>query len=748
MTVALQIVSVPTNSPATAPLIEGATPSTFGSAGSGVGYSHPATTGRIGFRIALTSATDFTTHDFASFQFYATAPSALAGIATIANGGRRIIFVDGSGSYAGYNIYGTGIPNYVDSGADANGFWATYNALNAGNNHAWHIAIGRTPDISSGVIDWTNIVAVEVTINLTSSRASNLYFGLLHKHSGLLITGTETLATAQAATPATGDRQFFRASPYMLQSVGSLGYNVKTNLYIGNGSIATNWTESGASLGFFNTWDKSPTYRSVGPMVLLDDSNTRGITINQSASDVLALTDYTIASAGWWTWTLMGSGSATLTRVNFIRYTGFAGAHGTYTDCDWAGGEAPVQITASTNIVRGTMRDGDGMQISGAAGDYSDIDVAFGGNSVDITLGSGGAGTYSLTGISAIGVYTIKIHNDSATNAVVVELAEGIAYSTTTAGGTITVQTPQVYQSVVLSNGVAGSRVQLYDVTSSAEIYNDIPASWPHTWTDSVAYAADREIRLRVMWCVDDAAKRFIDQTIGTCTEADPQVSYLINQSDDEVYNANAIDGSGLTGYTITGTTLAIEVNDGSATWPEMYAYEVYWLSTEDGIRDQDLYIEAIDTANYVFFGGFKIKNTSSPTQPLLITGGNGEPSSGPATDLLDTTGGTIFCNSAIVVPYSSGAEVTEQIVKDGLSAQGYTPTKAGYLDAAVSTRLATSAYTAPTAPDNAGIAAIKAKTDLIPASPAAAGEYTAAIAAIPTATDNADAVWSKTLTP
>jgi hypothetical protein len=47
--------------------------------------------------------------------------------------------------------------------------------------------------------------------------------------------------------------------------------------------------------------------------------------------------------------------------------------------------------------------------------------------------------------------------------------------------------------------------------------------------------------------------------------------------------------------------------------------------------------------------------------------------------------------------------------------------TELARIDAAVSTRLATADYTAP---DNAGIAAI------------------------PTATDNADAVWSKTLTP
>ena len=49
-------------------------------------------------------------------------------------------------------------------------------------------------------------------------------------------------------------------------------------------------------------------------------------------------------------------------------------------------------------------------------------------------------------------------------------------------------------------------------------------------------------------------------------------------------------------------------------------------------------------------------------------------------------------------------------------------------LDAAISSRNAT-------APDNAGITAIKAKTDLIPLSPAIAGEYTADLAAIPTKT-------------
>lgn len=289
-----------------------------------------------------------------------------------------------------------------------------------------------------------------------------------------------------------------------------------------------------------------------------------------------------------------------------------------------------------------------------------------------------GGGTYTFTGTLS---GTLDLRNLDA-DPITVEVPTG---TTTTdannTGGAITVQEPQVYQSVTLTGGEAGSRVQLYDVTSSTELYNDVPGSWPFTWTDPDPYSADREIRLRVMWVSGADAKQFIDQIVGTVTDVSPALPYLVSQLDDAVYIANGIDGSALTGYAIVGTNLRIDVDDGTATWAEMYAYQVYWLSTEDGIRDQDLYIQAIDTANYVFYGGFQIRNTSSPSVPLLITGGNGEPSSGPATDLLDTTGGTIFVNSAIVVPYSSGAAVTEQIVRDGLTSQGYTTTRANAID-------------------------------------------------------------------
>lgn len=101
------------------------------------------------------------------------------------------------------------------------------------------------------------------------------------------------------------------------------------------------------------------------------------------------------------------------------------------------------------------------------------------------------------------------------------------------------------------------------------------------------------------------------------------------------------------------------------------------------------------------------------------------------------------------------GADATDTLdarVQAGLTAQGYTTTRAGYIDtlnglvqaiwdkatsalttassigkllvdnidATISSRLATASYTAP---DNASITAIKAKTDNLPSSPAATGD-------------------------
>jgi len=105
-------------------------------------------------------------------------------------------------------------------------------------------------------------------------------------------------------------------------------------------------------------------------------------------------------------------------------------------------------------------------------------------------------------------------------------------------------------QSVTITGAVAGSRIQIYDLTSDTELYNGTP-TFPYTWTDPSVYAADREIRLRVAYVNGTSAKKFIDQTIGTATETDYAIGFLVAQEDDATYNGNAVDGSTVTDIVI-----------------------------------------------------------------------------------------------------------------------------------------------------------------------------------------------------
>ena len=102
--------------------------------------------------------------------------------------------------------------------------------------------------------------------------------------------------------------------------------------------------------------------------------------------------------------------------------------------------------------------------------------------------------------------------------------------------------------------------------------------------------------------------------------------------------------------------------------------------------RSEGSFVEAVDPANYIWTD-FKIKNTTSPSVPLVITGGWGRDSATNTTlGLVDTSGGTIFATPDVILPYAAGAEATVAIVQAGLTAQGYSTSRAPKLDVLDST--------------------------------------------------------------
>lgn len=225
----------------------------------------------------------------------------------------------------------------------------------------------------------------------------------------------------------------------------------------------------------------------------------------------------------------------------------------------------------------------------------------------------------------------------------------GISTSSTSADQSSNLY-PLDYSSINLTGLISGSRVQIYDVTNNQELYNEIISSSSLSY--SAPYSSDFSCRIRIMYQSGTSAKKFVEftETVGI-----NGLSRSVSQEDDSIYIVNAIDGSTVSGISIADGPMLVNATAGSLTWPQIYAYETYWLMTEEGIRDEGRFIEAVDPANYRL-SEFKIKNVGAGS--LVISGGYGvDSTTGNAIDIIDTTGGTIVVSPDHVVAYATSGE-------------------------------------------------------------------------------------------
>lgn len=196
---------------------------------------------------------------------------------------------------------------------------------------------------------------------------------------------------------------------------------------------------------------------------------------------------------------------------------------------------------------------------------------------------------------------------------------------------------------------VANSRLQLYNVSTSTEICNLVVSG--ASYSQQVIYSTDQTIRYRVMYVSGTSAKKWVEANV-TLTSLGATIT--VTQEDDQVYNSIGIDGSTVSECSISGTSLVININDSDnkTTAQRLLAFEIYWLYTESGMRDQNLYIDYSDAAHLIFLGGLKIKNTK-PTPPLSITGASILPETGDPADVIDSSGGSININTDRVVTFT-----------------------------------------------------------------------------------------------
>jgi hypothetical protein len=143
---------------------------------------------------------------------------------------------------------------------------------------------------------------------------------------------------------------------------------------------------------------------------------------------------------------------------------------------------------------------------------------------------------------------------------------------------------------------LAGSRVQLFNVTTDTEIENVVLAGvgYEYSYTGGVGISEGDTIRLRA------TKVGYLGLELNSAAGVQGS-SFVDTQVVDTVYVSNGIDGSAITEFTASYNDVQIELDDpdGITTVQRMYAWYHFNLTTELGIRHYFGTCVAEDLVNY-----------------------------------------------------------------------------------------------------------------------------------------------------
>lgn len=214
---------------------------------------------------------------------------------------------------------------------------------------------------------------------------------------------------------------------------------------------------------------------------------------------------------------------------------------------------------------------------------------------------------------------------------------------------------------------VAGSRVQIFNITTSTEIANEVVAStaWTLDYYDGSQFTAGDEVRIRV------ARLGYLPQLL-LAVATTTGFSVPASQQIDAVYVANGIDGSTVTEFTADYPNVQMDVSDpdGVTTVQRVYAWLRATETTQQGI---DLWFDVVtptDEVNYLIDAvkiNLKVDNTTAA--PVVIAGGRLYRSDGAT--VIAATSGSVQMDPARVYVTEGGATIVAAAV---LSAMNATP--------------------------------------------------------------------------
>jgi hypothetical protein len=154
--------------------------------------------------------------------------------------------------------------------------------------------------------------------------------------------------------------------------------------------------------------------------------------------------------------------------------------------------------------------------------------------------------------------------------------------------------TAQQFATISAPNLLSGSRVRVFNNTDSVELFNGVLAS--AGFSQSFLFTSNKTVTLTATYTNGATAKLGLSATAVFTASG---VSFLNSQADDTVYNGYAINGSAVTGfnadYAQDDVNLTMATNFTAAN---LYAWWIYTLTTEQGIREFFGGITALDSAN------------------------------------------------------------------------------------------------------------------------------------------------------
>lgn len=197
---------------------------------------------------------------------------------------------------------------------------------------------------------------------------------------------------------------------------------------------------------------------------------------------------------------------------------------------------------------------------------------------------------------------------------------------TLSVGASATSTVPWTYSSgagawnlITVTGYTVGYRIRLYNVDTTTELYNDIPAG--ATLNVNAIWTVDQTVNLRAAYTVGAAADKLVNTAAILGVGG---ASFLIIPEADPVYNLNAIDGSTVTEFAADYPNVQIDVSDGDGiTTPQRgYAWYMAGQMTSDGVANFHGALVADDIFNYmidVAVADMKVQNVSA--SPCIIAG-------------------------------------------------------------------------------------------------------------------------------